>query len=395
MHSLDLTSFRDLVGDARIVGLGESSHYVREYTVLRHEMTRLLVEDLGFTLVTVESGFSEGLLVNRWTHGGEAPVAEVAAEGMTYRFGEYPEMHDFLTWMRDVNEGGGSVTYAGLDLPADLASLLPPLDSLDGYLFDVDPDGSALIGQARRLAERFAGPHTMAAFAAYRAMESADRNHLTLLLAGLSARFDAMRPLYVRRTGADRYETTRHELRLAVRLDQMLRTQTEAAEAGIPTVVNVRDAAMADTALRLLDRAGGRMVLLAANTHLQRVPMRLDQYELPVAGVHLADALGDAYVAVALTCDGGSTPSRRANPDSPGGVDLVSVDLPDPAEGSVEAYLRTLPHGDRVTDLRPLRRAAGFGPQRLRVMDGYLDVPVAHAFDLIAALPKITPATRS
>lgn len=390
-----LDSFRELVGSARVVGIGESAHYVREYTVLRHRMTRILVEELGFTLVTVESGFSEGLLVNRWVRGGEAAVAEVGAEGMTYRFGEYPEMQDFLAWMREVNAAGGDVSYAGLDLPADLASLLPPLDSLDGYLADVDPDGGALVGQARRLAERFAARHTMPAFAAYRDMDTADRDRLTLLLAGLSARFDAMRPLYVRRTGADRFETTRHELRLAVQLDQMLRTQVEAADAGIPAVVNIRDTAMAETALRLLDRRGGRMVLLAANTHLQRVPMRLDQYELPVAGVHLADALGDDYVAVALTCDGGRTPSRRPAPDAPGRVELVGVDLPAPVEGSVEAYLRARRDGLHVTDLRPLRRAAGFGPQRLRVMDGYLDVPVAHAFDLVARVPTISPATRA
>ena len=390
-----LDSFRELVGAARVVGIGESAHYVREYTVLRHQMTRILVEEMGFTLVTVESGFSEGLVVNRWVHGGEAPVAEVAAEGMTYRFGEYPEMQDFLSWMRGVNQGGGAISYAGLDLPADLASLLPPLDSLDGYLADVDPEGGALVGQARRLAERYAGRHTMPAFAAYRALPAADRDRLTLLLAGLAARFDAMRPLYVRRTGADRYETTRHELRLAVQLDQMLRTQTEAADAGIPTVVNIRDAAMADTALRLLDRHGGRMALLAANTHLQRVPMRLDQLELPVAGVHLADRLGDDYVAVALTCDRGRTPSRRAAPEAPGGVALVDVDLPEPVEGSVEAYLRARRDGLHVTDLRPLRHGVGFGPQRLRVMDGYLDVPVAQAFDLIARLPTITPATRA
>jgi len=47
---------------------------------------------------------------------------------------------------------------------------------------------------------------------------------------------------------------------------------------------------MAETALWLLGQGSGRVVVLAGNTHLQRVPMRLSsQLELPVTGTYLAD----------------------------------------------------------------------------------------------------------
>jgi erythromycin esterase len=70
----DLEPLRDLIGTARVVGIGESAHYVREYGLLRHRLVRFLVERMGFTVVAVESGFSEGLVVDRWIHGGTEPL---------------------------------------------------------------------------------------------------------------------------------------------------------------------------------------------------------------------------------------------------------------------------------------------------------------------------------
>jgi erythromycin esterase len=130
-------------------------------------------------------------------------------------------------------------------------------------------------------------------------MDAANRNDLTLLLTELAARFDTLRPFYGRRAGTAGYETARHELRMAGMLDQMLRAQHRATEGSVAHArLNVRDAAMAETALRLLGRGSDRVVVLAGNTHLQRVPMRLSaQLELPVTGTYLADALRDDYAA--------------------------------------------------------------------------------------------------
>ena len=391
----DLDPLRDLIGTARVVGIGESAHYVREYGLLRRRLVRFLVERMGFTLVAVESGFSEGLVVDRWIHGGDGTLAEIADRGLTYRFGRSAEMRGLLEWMRQVNSAGGAVTYAGLDLPGGLASLLPALDNLDRYLAGVDADGGELVARARQHAEKFAGPHTLPAFAAYRAMDAANRNDLTLLLTELATRFDTLRPFYVRTAGTAGYETARHELRMAGMLDQMLRAQHESAEGSAAHAgLNVRDAAMAETALRLLGRGSGRVVVLAGNTHLQRIPMRLSaQLELPVTGTYLADELRDDYLAIAVTCAGGRTPSRRAAPSLPSGVEVVDVDLAEPVADSVEAMLHTRDRGLHLTDLRPLRSAGGATstPQRIRVLDSYSEVPVAQGFDLVAGVPSISP----
>lgn len=375
---MNLDALPDLIGDARVVAIGESAHHVPDYQRLRHRLLRLLVERTGFTVFALESGFSEGLAVDAWIHGGPGELSEVAERGLTYSFGRSREMRDQLAWMRAVNDSGGDLSYTGLDLPGGLASMLPALDGLGGYLPGVDPEGTALLAAIRSEAEKYAGPHTMPAFAAYQAMDPADRDRLTVLLAELAARFDTLRPFYVRQDGPGHYATARHELRLAVLLDQALRAQSAGRAA-----VNVRDAALAETASWLLGRGTSRIVIGAANSHLQRVPLTAGSLRLPVLGQFLADALGDDYVAIALTSASGQTVTRRAAPDAPGGVETAVVELGPPAEGSVEAA-----YGPGVTDLRPLRGAAGAAaPSRIRLLDTYAEVPVLDAFDAVVCLP--------
>ncbi|GAA2901301.1 erythromycin esterase family protein, partial [Actinoplanes cyaneus] len=378
----DLEPLRTIIGGARVVGIGESAHNVSEYQRVRHLLVRFLTERLGFSTVALESGFSEGLLVDRWVRGLEdGDVAEIAGRGLTYGFGATEETRRLLSWLRE----DGRVRFAGLDLPADLGSLLPALDGVARFLADVDPGASQILDQLSAYAKSWSSPYTMAALSAYREMPPADRDAQTILLSELAARVDTMRPLYP----AAGFATARHELRLAVLLDQMLRAQVAAmGGSGIHAAVNVRDTAMAETARQLLSD-GGRVVISAANTHLQRIPIRLGgTFEVAVLGSHLVAELGDDYVSIALTCARGRTPTRRPAPGTERGVEVLTVDLDEPAPGSVEAMLTSDAVDPRITDLRPLRGTAD-GPQRFRNLDGYLELPVADAFDLAVLVPEL------
>jgi hypothetical protein len=50
----DLAPLREIVGAARIVGIGESTHWIHEFYQIRHRLTRFLIEKLGFTAVVME-----------------------------------------------------------------------------------------------------------------------------------------------------------------------------------------------------------------------------------------------------------------------------------------------------------------------------------------------------
>ncbi|MFB4280736.1 hypothetical protein ACBJ59_35985 [Nonomuraea sp. MTCD27] len=54
----DLKPLREFVGDARVVPVGENSHFITEFSHLRRRILRFLAEHCGFTVLAFEFGFS-------------------------------------------------------------------------------------------------------------------------------------------------------------------------------------------------------------------------------------------------------------------------------------------------------------------------------------------------
>ncbi|MEE6258827.1 erythromycin esterase family protein [Plantactinospora sonchi] len=386
----DLEPLAARLAGARVVAIGESSHLVREFTLLRHRMTRFLVERLGFTVFGLESGFSEGLAVDDWVRGGPGDLETVADDGITYTFGRCPEMRAHLRWMRDANQAGTTpVRFAGIDVPGSTASPLPAMQNIRRYLGVVDTDAVDLVDRLAALMEKFAGEHPLPAYGAYCQLAAAERDGITALLAELAIRFDALEWEYVPAGGAESYEIARREVRLVCLLDQSFRS-TAARAAGDTSHPKVapRDRGMAETVCWLLDRfgPGTKVVVGAHNSHIQRAPVITPTFSLSAMGHHLASRLGGDYVAIAATSTAGRTVTRRANPDRPGGVEIVGADLDPAREGSVEAAFAP-GSGLRAVDLRGARGRLA-GPDRIRVMDTYQEVRLLDAYDLVVNIPE-------
>ena len=394
----DLEPLAERLAAARVIAIGENAHLVREFYRLRHRLHRFLTQRLGFTVYAMETGFSEGLAVDAWVRG-ERPaddLRKVADDGITYTMGRCREMRDHLTWMRTATP---PVRFFGLDVPGSTASALPAIEGLRGYLRRVDPEAEPVLGRLAALVGKYASEHSLLAYTAYSGLAAADRDRLTATWAELAARFDALEPEYRAAADAESYAVARHELRLAVLLDQAMRGYAAqlASEGGAPTVhprVATRDRGMAETVFWLLDRFGpdAKIIVAAHNSHIQRTPVHTPAFPLSAAGHHLAARLGPAYVSVGVTCTGGRTVTHRADPAAPGGVATFGTDLPEPEEGSIEA---ALPAKLCAVDLRPARVAGvGGGPDRLRVIDRYQRAPIVDAFDLMINVPEVTPTSQ-
>ncbi|GAA1654231.1 erythromycin esterase family protein [Actinoplanes couchii] len=402
-HVIPLDTIDDLeplaasLETARVIAIGENAHLVREFYQLRHRLHRFLAQKLGFTVYAMESGFSEGFTVDAWVRG-ERPADDlrsIADENITYTMGRCAEMRDHLTWMRSATP---PARFFGLDVPGSTASPLPAIEGLRRYLRRVDPDAEQVLDRVAALAGAYAGEHSLLAYTAYSALAVTERDRLTAMWAELTARFDALEPEYRAAGGDEAYAVARHELRLAVLLDQAMRGYAAqvSAEGGIPTVhprVAARDRGIAETVFWLLDRLGpdAKIIVAAHNNHIQRTPVHTPVFPLSAAGHHLATRLGPEYVAVGVTCTGGRTVTHRADPGAPGGVAIIGADLAAPEAGSIEA---ALPVKLCAVDLRPAR-AAGVtkGPDRIRIIDRYQQSPIIDAFDLVINIPEVTPVS--
>jgi erythromycin esterase len=381
----DLEPLAKLVGDARVVAIGESAHHIREFTRWRHRALRFLAEQCGFTVFAMESGFSEGLAVDAWVRGGAGDLGELAEHGITYRMGRSPEMREQLRWMRS---SPLPLRFSGVDVPGSTASPLPALDNLRRYLSEIDADAVPLVDRIAEDARAYASEHTLLAYRAYAGIARADRDRTTALLADLAVRFDALAVEYTEAGGVQAYRTARRELRLTCLLDQGLRGFAAGADGGFThPKVAARDRGMAETVLELLG-PDTRIVLAAHNTHIQRTPMVTPAFTLSAMGHHLAHSLGEDYLAMAVTARAGRTSARRADPDAPGGVAITGVELPPAPDDSVEAAFLPSPR-PQLVDLRAARGRRP-GPERIRLSEGFLATPVLEAFDLAVSIPEIT-----
>jgi erythromycin esterase len=405
----DLEPLAGIVGDARVVAIGESTHYSHEFYLLRHRLARFLVERLGFDAIAFESGFPEAWQVDAWIKGGDGDLADVAEHGMTYMFGRCAEMRDQLSWLRSVNEGRQHpVRFYGIDLPASCGSARPALRAVESYLARADPAVTPRLARLRGLAASFADTdpandaEARAALRAYCALPRADRDELTGLLADLSARFGAARLDYIERAGEADYDVARQQLLVAIQLDAWIRDYAAAA-AGEHAFfdVNIRDAGMAQTTEWILERAD-RLVIMAHNLHIQRTPYALSWLgtgEEPDSasslGHHLSARLGAEYLVLGTTFGGGEVVGIEEGDGDTRGWDVKDVvkQIEPPGPDVIDGLLDAAAGGPGLVDLRALSaeiRHQVEAASRMRCLDQVIEVPVLDAFDVLAHVPRVS-----
>ncbi|HTY27041.1 MAG TPA: erythromycin esterase family protein [Mycobacterium sp.] len=134
----------DLIGDARVVLIGESSHGTHEFYDARAEITKWLIEHKGFNAVAAEADWPDAYRVNRYVRGlGDDESPEEALRG----FQRFPAwmwrnavVRDFVGWLRWHNgrctaDGRRQTGFYGLDL----YSLHRSMQEVIAYLDTVDP----------------------------------------------------------------------------------------------------------------------------------------------------------------------------------------------------------------------------------------------------------------
>ncbi|MGW4957473.1 erythromycin esterase family protein [Nonomuraea sp. NPDC004186] len=390
----DLKPVRDIIGDARVVAIGENSHFINEFSLMRRRILRFLVEHCGFTVLAFEYGFSEGFPLDAWAQGEgtdddlSAHLAEAIPVGVD----------EPLRWMRRHNATAGvPVRFAGIDIPAAGGSLLPALAPVADYLREIDPETLPAVQAAMRMAESFAGASAASAAPAWTRLATAEQDALSAVLMRLLIRFRAVEALYVSRGDQHSYDIAVRRIEAACHADYGFRAMAGLyAGNGLTADTSARDVYMAGSVLWHLERLepGARIVLAAHNAHLQKVPISFNGHltGLPM-GQHLQRVLGDEYFALGLTSTTGHTADMRPDENARFGFAIDNTALEAPEPGSVEAAFADAGLGLSIADLRRARReAVAPGPDRIRIQGAYLHTPVLDAFDGILSTPTSTVA---
>lgn len=133
----------DRIGDARVVAIGEATHGTSEFYRARAAITRHLIEEHGFNIVTIEADWPDAAIIDRHVRGLDS------ARATAQPFARFPiwmwrneETRDFVEWLRhhnqQIDDPGRRVSFHGLDLYSMDASVRSVID----YLDRVDPEAA-------------------------------------------------------------------------------------------------------------------------------------------------------------------------------------------------------------------------------------------------------------
>jgi erythromycin esterase-like protein len=142
----DFEPILDLVGDARLVLIGEATHGTHDFYHLRAQLTQRLIVEKRFCAVAAEADWPDAYRVNRYVRGLGKDVEAVEALADFKRFPSWmwrnADVLEFVSWLREHNDSaddpGRKVGFYGLDLYSLHASIAAVLE----YLDKVDPEAA-------------------------------------------------------------------------------------------------------------------------------------------------------------------------------------------------------------------------------------------------------------
>ena len=112
----DMEPLQRVVGNARIVALGEATHGTREFFQLKHRMLEFLATKMGFTIFSIEANMPEAYRLNDYVLNGNGDPAKLL-KGMYFWTWDTQEVLDMVQWMREFNRSGkGRVQFTGFDM---------------------------------------------------------------------------------------------------------------------------------------------------------------------------------------------------------------------------------------------------------------------------------------
>jgi erythromycin esterase len=348
----DLEPLRDIVGDARVVFLGESRHDAAEHFRLKHRMIRYLVEEMGFTRFAIEDSLPGAGPLNDYVLGGDGDPEVLLNRIGAWYIWDTEEVLALVKWMRahNLDRGEGKkVSYHGVDV----VDVLPARENVLAYLDRVDPEHAAALRE---------GPVGRAPFSPSLWSETLERygeltedaiDALGVAFTGLLTTMEEKREAYVARSSTGEYEWMLRQAWTLERANDLFTTWLRGSFVDAGTV---REKAMADNIRRLLEEIapGERLIVWCHNVHASKGPVDMDipdrppARDVPQLARYVAE-MGYPTVSIGFTFNQGQGPDYSFPAADEGTVDgvLARVGLPlflldlrtAPAGGPAHAWL--------------------------------------------------------
>ena len=250
-HGLnDMEPLKKIVGDARIVALGEATHGTREFFQFKHRMLEFLVTQMGFSIFSIEANMPEAYRLNDFVLNGEGDPAKLI-KGMYVWLWDTQEVLEMVLWMREYNKSGkGRVQFTGFDMQTPTVASAIVRDFVANTDAEYVPTLARVLDMVRASVK----------------MEPGDRNSVAAEWEKVVAHLETLRP-------HPDAEWAIQNARIVVQCMNWAAKLMKPPSMDARASMALRDASMASNVKWILDQSpDAKMVLWAHNFHVMTGP---------------------------------------------------------------------------------------------------------------------------
>jgi erythromycin esterase len=400
----DLEPLGALVGDAKIIGLGEATHGTREFFTTKHRLLEYLVQKQGFGVFALEANWASSFALNQYVQGGAGDAKALLRQYAKIMWAwRTEEVLALIEWMRRYNQSAKQkVVFSGFDMQEPV----PAVDYLTSWLEQAAPKDAARVEDLLGCIRFSLG--NILVVGRYSALGERGASTCANQIATVRQILQNRRAAF----GQSQYQTGLQMVRVLEQTNLYYRARFVRQD--LLEAVTLRDAFMAENAAWLERSTGQKVVLWAHNGHVTFNPQMhfgwkpmgaylRERYALGYRTWGFAFFEGSFYAQLLDTADPARTIAAAmlglaANPS------IQSV--PNPPAESFEALFRSAGMPAFMLDLRQRlppwlvqqRRLQIVGqnlpPFRTPEPDWYsYDAVLQNDFDALIYIDKTSPST--
>ena len=247
----DLEFLAGVIGDVRVVALGENAHYLHEWNRFRARLFKHLVRTQEFNTFVLESGLVEGRNIHNYVAGADIDWDTVVTS-VTNAWGVWEELQELIQWMRDYNKNpdkGRKLSFYSMDGSGNWFHARHAHDAVITFARKVDAD----------LANLVQGIEDAVRYINFDRRGEWDESTWKSLVAETSLsvnRIECNRLAYIQASSQDDYDWFLRSAEVLRDVLLMLAQTEREFDVGFKTFWNVRDVSMARSLQWILDREG-------------------------------------------------------------------------------------------------------------------------------------------
>jgi erythromycin esterase len=331
----DLQFLKGVIGDRRIVQIGESHHSVAEYGAVKTRLIKFLHQEMGFDVLAFESSIYECFAADL-----RRMAPDEALFSTIFSVWAFEELLPLFEYLKHSHTTPRPLSFAGFDpqissrtgvasRPAFLERVVGMIDAR--YAREVAQFDAQFIDRIQREGPAYAREEEARLVAFYARLSEFLQENRGLLMELMEG---DVSPLIAQRVAWS-----------SVKLVQLLRSfDVNPDDTSLQGHMAIRDSAMADNLTFLANDlyAGRKIIVWAANIHVRHANQKTT-WVFPTMGGWLAERFRDELYTIGLYPNRGTVPGGRSiftiDPAEPGTMERLLSDA-----GSSQLFVDLLNH---------------------------------------------------